>query len=120
MAEVVALIDDIFFQAKLLETAKQVGVEVRACTTPDALDAEIARAAPKLVVIDLNAGSNPLRAIEKLRTGGAGSTPVIGFLSHVQVDLAERARAAGCGEVMPRSKFTQNLATILARAKSDS
>jgi hypothetical protein len=37
----------------------------------------------------------------------------------VQVDLAARARAAGCAEVMPRSKFTQNLATILAQAKSD-
>jgi CheY-like chemotaxis protein len=118
MAQVVALIDDIFFQAKLLETAKQVGVEVRACSTADALDAEIMKAAPRLVVVDLNSRSDPFRAIERLQAGG-GKIPLIGFLSHVQVDLAERARAAGCGEVMPRSKFTQNLATILARAKSD-
>jgi hypothetical protein len=34
------------------------------------------------------------------------------------VGLAERARAAGCRDVMPRSKFTQNLATILSQAKS--
>jgi DNA-binding NtrC family response regulator len=119
MAEVVALVDDLFFQAKLLETAKQVGVEVRACSTPDALDAEIAKSAPRLVVVDLNAGSEPLKALERLHAANAG-IPLIGFLSHVQVDLAERARAAGCREVMPRSKFTQNLATILARAKSES
>ena len=118
MAQVLALIDDIFFQAKLLETAKQVGVELRACATPDALDAEIAKAAPKLVVVDLNARSNPLEAVGRVRAT-RGEIPLIGFLSHVQVDLAERARAAGCGEVMPRSKFTQNLATILSRAKSD-
>ena len=118
MAEVVALIDDLFFQSKLLETAKQVGVGVRACATPEALGAEIAKAPPRLVVVDLNASSNPLRAFERLKAE-AGVIPSIGFLSHVQVDLAERARAAGCGEVMPRSKFTQNLATILARAKSD-
>jgi hypothetical protein len=43
----------------------------------------------------------------------------VGFLSHVQIDLAEQARAAGCSEVMPRSKFTKDLATILARAKSE-
>jgi hypothetical protein len=43
---------------------------------------------------------------------------VIAFLSHVQTDLAERARAAGCQDVMPRSKFTQNLAEILRGAKS--
>lgn len=119
MAQVVALIDDIFFQAKLLETAKQVGVELRACTTPDALDAEIAKAAPRLVVVDLNAASQPIEALERLHARGA-QIPLIAFLSHVQVDLAERARAAGCSEVMPRSKFTQNLATILSRAKSDS
>lgn len=119
MAHVLALIDDLFFQAKLAETARQVGVELRACTTPDALDAEIAKAAPRLVVVDLNAHSNPLEAIERVQASGRG-IPLIGFLSHVQVDLAERARAAGCSEVMPRSKFTQNLATILARVKSES
>ena len=118
MARVVALIDDIFFQAKLLETAKQVGVEVRTCATADALDAEIAKAAPKLIVVDLNARSGPFEALERLQASGA-KIPLIAFLSHVQVDLAERARAAGCSDVMPRSKFTQNLATILARAKSD-
>jgi DNA-binding NtrC family response regulator len=118
MAQVVALIDDIFFQAKLLETAKQVGVEVRTCTTADALDAEIAKAVPRLVVVDLNARSGPFEALERLQAGGA-KIPIIAFLSHVQVDLAERARAAGCIDVMPRSKFTQNLATILARTKSD-
>jgi AmiR/NasT family two-component response regulator len=119
MAQVVALVDDIFFQAKLLETAKQVGIELRACPTPDALEAEIARATPRLVVVDLNANSQPFLALERLQAGG-GKIPLIAFVSHVQVDLTERARAAGCKEVMPRSKFTQNLATILAAAKSDS
>jgi DNA-binding NarL/FixJ family response regulator len=119
MAQVLAFVDDIFFQAKIMETAKQVGVEIRSCTTPDALLAEIAKQAPNLVIVDLNARSNPLDAIEHVRAFSSG-LPVVAFLSHVQVDLAERARAAGCAEVMPRSKFTQNLATILARAKSQS
>jgi DNA-binding NtrC family response regulator len=118
MAGVVALIDDIFFQAKLLETAKQVGVELRTCTTGDAFSAEIAKAQPKLIVVDLNARSGAFEALERLQAS-ADKTPLIAFLSHVQVDLAVRARAAGCSDVMPRSKFTQNLATILARAKSD-
>jgi hypothetical protein len=42
---------------------------------------------------------------------------MVGFLSHVQTDLAAQARAAGCSEVMPRSSFTQNLAAILGSAK---
>ena len=119
MAQVLALIDDIFFQSKLLETAKQLGVEIRTCATPDALDSEIAKARPNLVLVDLNGRTNPLDAIESVHASH-GEIPLIGFVSHVQLELAERARAAGCREVMARSKFTQNLATILARAKSDS
>ena len=119
MAQVVALVDDLFFQAKLIETAKQLGVELWTCATADALADEVGARAPKLIVVDLNARSNPLEAIERVRASEP-EIPLIGFLSHVQVDLAAQARAAGCEDVMPRSKFTQNLATILARAKSDS
>ncbi|HXJ16656.1 MAG TPA: response regulator [Candidatus Polarisedimenticolia bacterium] len=118
MAQVVALVDDLFFQAKLVETARQVGVELRTCTTPDALASEIARSIPKLVVVDLNARANSIEAIERVQASGH-EIPLIGFLSHVQTELAEHARAAGCPNVMPRSKFTQNLTTILAEVKSE-
>jgi CheY-like chemotaxis protein len=117
MADVVALIDDLFFQAKVVETAKQLGIDLRICGTPDALLAEIGQHTPGLIVLDLNARSEPLGAIERL-PANAREIPVVAFLSHVQTDLAAKARAAGCREVMPRSLFTQNLATILARSKS--
>jgi CheY-like chemotaxis protein len=119
MAQVVALVDDLFFQAKLVETAKQLGVELRTCATPEAFATEIAKNPPRLAVVDLNARGNPLEAIERMQTN-TRKIPLIGFLSHVQVDLAERARAAGCQEVMPRSKFTRDLATIFGRVKSES
>ncbi|HEV3253933.1 MAG TPA: response regulator [Candidatus Acidoferrales bacterium] len=117
VAEVVALVDDLFFQAKMMETAKHVGVELKAFTTGEALVEEVRARPPKLVILDLNARQGALETIERLREAGAAA-PVVAFLSHVQVELAEQARAAGCGDVMPRSKFTQNLATILAQAKS--
>src|SRR5262249_27106924 len=117
MADVVALIDDLFFQAKVIETAKHLGVALRVCGTGDALLAEIAQQLPRLIVVDLNARSAPLGAIERLPEG-ARQIPLVAFLSHVQTDLAEKARAAGCREVMPRSLFTRNLATILGQAKS--
>jgi DNA-binding NarL/FixJ family response regulator len=118
MADVVALVDDLFFQAKLLETAKQLGVVLRTCATPDAVLAEIAQNPPRMIVVDLNARNNPIDAIERVRAS-AGQIPLLGFLSHVQLDLAEKARAAGCHDVMPRSKFTRDMATILAQAKSE-
>lgn len=119
MADVAALIDDIFFQAKVAETAKHLGIELKMCTTADAFGAEIANGEPKLVLIDLNARSNPFDAISVTKAN-APDVPLLAFFSHVQTELAEKARAAGCTEVMPRSKFTRDLATILARAKSHS
>jgi DNA-binding NarL/FixJ family response regulator len=119
VAEAVALIDDLFFQSKIIETAKRVGVSVHMCSTAEALDAELRTSTPRLVLIDLNAKGNPVDAIGAAKAA-APAVPLIAFLSHVQTELAERARAAGCAEVMPRSKFTRDLATILARAKSES
>jgi DNA-binding NarL/FixJ family response regulator len=114
MGRVVALMDDLFFQMKL-ETAKHLGVEVKVAGTPDALQG-LLTPAPKLLIVDLNSRNEPIATIQRLRSE-KNSVRVVGFLSHVQTDLAAQARAAGCDEVMPRSAFTQNLATILAAAK---
>ncbi len=116
MAIVLALVDDVFFQAKMLETARQVGVQLKTVSTSDALLGEAAQSSPALFIVDLNARAGGIEALEQLRAAG-NQRPVIAFLSHVQVELAERARAAGCQQVLPRSKFTQNLAAILSRAK---
>jgi DNA-binding NarL/FixJ family response regulator len=115
MGRVVALMDDLFFQMKLAETAKQLGVEVKVATNADALLA-LLEPAPKLLIVDLNARSQPIAAIERVRAAHNGLR-VVGFLSHVQTELAAQARAAGCDEVLPRSSFTQNLAAILSAAK---
>jgi DNA-binding NarL/FixJ family response regulator len=115
MGRVVALLDDLFFQMKLAETAKQLGVEIKVATSGDAL-AALLESRPRLVIVDLNARSQPVQAIEKLRQTNK-EIRVVGFLSHVQQELALQAKAAGCDEVMPRSGFTQNLAAILSAAK---
>jgi CheY-like chemotaxis protein len=122
--DVLALVDDLFFQARLAETARKLGVTLKTVSTgatlvkmleaaPDGLPGDL----PRLVIVDLNARQGALEAIEQLQRSG-NAIPVIGFLSHVQTELAERARAAGCKQVMPRSSFTANLSEILSQAKS--
>jgi DNA-binding NarL/FixJ family response regulator len=116
MGRVIALMDDIFFQMKVAETAKHLGLEFKVATNVDALMG-LLEPAPQLVIVDLNARSQPVEAIAKVRAA-AKNVRVVAFLSHVQRELAEQARAAGCEEVMPRSSFTQNLAEILSPAKA--
>ena len=116
MAEIFALVDDIFFQAKIMETAKQADVELKSFSTGEALLTEWEKQTPKLVVVDLNARQSPMEVIAAVRARRA-EVRVIGFFSHVQTELAQRARDAGCTEVMPRSKFTKELAAIFSQAK---
>jgi len=123
MADAIALIDDLFFLAKVHETAKHTGVTLETAANGEQLLKAAAASPAALILVDLNARQGALDAVEHLCTAcGASSAEgkprrVIAFLSHVQTDLAERARSAGCQDVMPRSKFTQNLAEILRGAK---
>jgi DNA-binding NarL/FixJ family response regulator len=115
MGRAVGLMDDLFFQMKVAETAKHLGVEFKVATTADAL-LNMLDAPTKLLIVDLNARSQPVATIEKLRATHK-ELRVVAFLSHVQTELAAQARAAGATEVVPRSVFTQNLAAILEAAK---
>src|SRR5262249_15190488 len=115
MPRVVAYMDDLFFQMKLAETAKHLHIEVKVAANPEAL-LQLMDPLPKLVIVDLNARNTPLKAVQQLREQQP-ELPLIGFLSHVQTDLAAQAKAAGFQQVLPRSQFTMQLPQILAMAK---
>jgi CheY-like chemotaxis protein len=116
MSYVLALVDNLFFQARIQAVAKQIGVEVKVVPTGEQLVTDALAKPPALVIVDLNSKTEPLEAVRKLR---AGETPalIIGYLAHTQTELAEQATAAGCAQVMPQGKFTQELPMILARAR---
>ena len=114
-------IEDLFFLAKINETARKLGVKVEfvkgtekeaVARIMDAPDEERAR----LIVFDLNnANAKPLTLIPKFKTKFKKATSIIGFLSHLQGDLKAKAVEAGCDTVMPRSAFSQSLPNLLRR-----
>jgi hypothetical protein len=115
-------IDDLFFQAKILETSKKLGIKVEfvkgtadkeiVARITDAPEAERAR----LLVFDLNnANAKPMTLIPKFKTKLKKSISIIGFLNHLQGDLKIKATEAGCDTVMPRSAFSQSLPNLLRR-----
>jgi hypothetical protein len=113
-------IDDLFFMAKIQETARKLGVKVGFVKADKDIVAKLADvpedAKPSLIVFDLNnANAKPLTLIPKLKTKFKRGTSVIGFLSHLQGDLKVKALESGCDMVMPRSAFSQNLPNLLRR-----
>jgi DNA-binding NarL/FixJ family response regulator len=117
MPRVVAYMDDLFFQMKLAETAKHLGLEVKVASNADSL-LQLLDPPPALVIFDLNAKSSPLDAVQRLRAVQP-NIRVVGFLSHVQADLASQAQSAGFDQVLPRSKFSMQLPQILTAAVSE-
>lgn len=113
-------IEDLFFLAKIQETAKKLGIKVGFLKNEKDTVAKILDAPqherPSLIVFDLNnANAKPLTLIPKLRAKLKKTTSIIGFLSHLQGDLKVKAVEAGCDMVMPRSAFSQNLPNLMRR-----
>ena len=113
---IVAVVDDLFFAAKIGETAKRAGVGVEFATSEEAL-LEKAAHRPSLIIVDLNlSGMKPLPLIAKLKSHpDLKQTSILGFVSHVQGELKQDAHKAGCDMVLARSSFSQNLPQILRR-----
>ena len=57
----------------------------------------------------------PLDADSQTQDQTEKGTSIIGFLSHVQGDLKQKAHEVGCDMVLPRSAFSQNLPQLLRR-----
>ena len=113
---VLAAVEDLLFKSKILETADTLGVEALFPRSPKKFVEQASASPPDLLVLDLNSMRfEPLMLLTRLKSDEAvKGVPVVGFLSHVQKDLAVAARDSGCDRVMPRSAFTKELPEILA------
>ena len=113
-------IEDLFFLAKIQETARKLGVKVEFVKGDKEVVARILDAPeggrPALLVFDLNnLNAKPLTLIPKFKSKFKKAVSIIGFLSHVQGDLKMKGVEAGCDVVMPRSAFSQSLPNLLRR-----
>ena len=113
-------IEDLFFLAKIQETARKLGVKVEFVKGEKEVVSRILDspegARPALLVFDLNnLNAKPMSLIPKFRTKFKKAVSIIGFLSHLQGDLKMKGIEAGCDVVMPRSAFSQSLPNLLRR-----
>lgn len=114
--KIVAVLDDLFFTVKIMDAAKRVGLEI-VFVKDEAQVLDLAKELPTLIIFDLNTKAvNALKLIQKIKHAPETKhVSCIGFVSHVQVDLKNKAQAAGADMVMPRSTFSSNLPVILKR-----
>ncbi|HEU4870245.1 MAG TPA: hypothetical protein VFT08_05285 [Pyrinomonadaceae bacterium] len=118
---IIAVVDDMFFAAKIRAVAEAVGVEISFPRNKEVLIQKVRETKPRLIVVDLhnqkidmNALANELKADEQLR-----DIRILGFFSHVQTELQRNAIAAGFDQVIPRSVFARDLDKILTADNTD-
>lgn len=112
---VLAAVEDLLFRSKISETADALGVEAAFPRSPKKLIEALRASPPDLLILDLNSARfDPLEVLRLVKSDGAlQGVTTLGFLSHVQGDLALAARESGCDRVMARSAFVENLPRVL-------
>jgi CheY-like chemotaxis protein len=110
---VVACVEDLFFRSKIEATARHLNVPVR-FVSPKDLPRASSATETAAVLLELSSNGDCLSAMRELRGGSATrDLPVIGFLSHVDKQLARDAESAGVTRVLPRSQFSEGLPDLL-------
>lgn len=114
---VLVLLNDLMFQVKIAEAAKRSGVKVAFLDSAANLLQVAASQQPQVIVLDLNfVNGAPLATIRALKAKEeTRAIPLLGYVSHVQVDLRAAAAEAGCDLVVARSAFVQNLPEMLSK-----
>jgi DNA-binding response OmpR family regulator len=112
----VLLSRDLIFTSKITGTARELGARVLVAGDPNLALRLIGQWRPPVVFVDLAAGelvATP--ALTALRREAGAGTAFVAFGSHVDTHALAEARAAGCDEVMPRSRFTSELSGLIRR-----
>ena len=103
---VLVLVRDLMFASKISATAQAAGVSVEMIRDPE----KLAGKQGDRLIVDLNqVGAVEAAAQWKTVSGGH----VVGFVSHVDRETIDRAKALGIDEILPRSQFVQRLPELL-------
>ena len=114
--KILGVMSDLMFMVKIQDAAKRAGLDsVFVKSRPEAVAQATEK--PAVIILDLNyAAGEPLELISALKESEeTRGIELVGFVSHVQVDLRQAAEEKGCDVVVARSAFSQNLPGMLER-----
>ncbi len=112
---IVAWPADLVAGARIRGAAQTAGMELRLVRSAEELERAARTEAPRLIVVDLEAGGDPTAAIARLKAeAGTARIPLIAFAPHVKEEAIAAARAAGAERVLARGAFFRDLPRLLA------
>jgi hypothetical protein len=107
-AAVIAVVRDLFFVARIKETARLAGVSLVFARTPEELTARLAEPT-RFVLLDLTAGFDYERLLASTEAVGV---PVLAFTTHAMAKQTQPWHAR-CRRVVTKETLTQELPALL-------
>ena len=107
------MVRDLFFVARIRETARLVGTPLVFARTPEEVAAAVEGDPPALVIVDLTASGCDYEAIFAALERVPG-VPVLGYTTHA-LARATQPLHARCRRVMTKETLTQELPQLLQR-----
>jgi CheY-like chemotaxis protein len=120
MPSALLLCDDLMFTSRITGEARAQGLTVKPARSLELLLDLARQEAPSCVLLDLAFPGLDLPDLIRRLTEACPSLPqVVAYGSHVDTERLRAARAAGCDSVLPRSKFVEELPSILQKMKGE-
>jgi len=118
--EVVVFVEDVFYTAKIRETARSVARDVRFIRDHQALEKRFTSPAPGMIIMDLNAEAlHPMDMLRKIKEHPEWRTAkIVAYSSLARAELMQEANELGAEVVLPKGTFTQQLTELLQTAPS--
>lgn len=109
---VLALVRDLIFASRISASARAAKIDCKIIRDAGLLEGQPG----DLLLVDLNEPGFLEAAADWQR---AHSRPAVGFVSHVDIERIDRARAAGLTKVMARSGFVEALPSLLSQLHNE-
>jgi CheY-like chemotaxis protein len=107
----VAVVKDLFFVARIKETARMVGTPLVFARTSEELTTALADA-PDLVILDLTTSGWDYEPFFDALDGAVPRPPVLGFTTHALARVTQTLHAR-CTRVVTKETLTQELPELL-------
>ncbi|HEY6002043.1 MAG TPA: hypothetical protein VIV57_04150 [Anaeromyxobacter sp.] len=113
---ILVAVRDLLFRSKISAAGERLGVPLRMAPRGAPLSEAVRELGGGTVLADLGEPG----ALDQIRAAKAAApVRVVGFLGHLEVDLARAAAEAGVDEVLSRGQLVQRLDELLTSGAAD-
>lgn len=116
-SQIVILCADLMFQSQITGAARLNGFSFTCVLSLAQALGELTNELPQLLIIDLNQPEIDWELLTRTMQQFPQLTS-IAYGPHVDTEILQQARDAGCDQVLPRSQFSANLPRLLQTALS--